>query len=163
MAAQQAAAQSQTAEAAGGNAFLAQADQLGVRQCAGVFAGLGNALTFGSSYTVRAQAQEEDPDAHAAHGLVGMTYADPTYSGQAVGVVMAAPVGQGCEGQMVRVAPFQQSCRDVVDLLPAGSVLSDDLSGVWLYDLPDNEGQAMLVPGPGSCVAVTVIGGATMQ
>jgi hypothetical protein len=138
------------------DAFREQAGRLGVQRCADLFAGMGRGVALGSTYTVQVQADPSAPDAHAVQGVVGMAYNRPDYRGQAAGIVLAAPVGQACEGQLVRVAPFQRSCQQVVGLLPAGSTAAGNLSGVPLYDLGDDQGQALLVPSGATCVVVTV-------
>ncbi|MGK6318977.1 hypothetical protein [Sphingomonas sp. DT-204] len=148
------------APAASVNIFQEQAGRLGVRKCANLFAAMGETVSHGSSYTVQALTERAAPDGHGVQGVVGMTYNTPGYSAQAAGIVMAAPVGGKCEGQLVRVAPFQRACKDVVALLPAGSTAAGSLSGVPLYTLGSNQGQAMLVSSGGACVVVTVARGA---
>ncbi|UIJ44818.1 hypothetical protein LZK98_17435 [Sphingomonas cannabina] len=143
-----------------GDVFRDQASKLGVRKCANLFAAMGQTVSHGAAYTVQAQTEGSAPDGHGVQGVVGMTYNTPGYSAQAAGIVMAAPVGEKCEGQLVRVAPFQRACRDVVALLPAGSTAAGNLSGVPLYNLGGDQGQAMLVSSGGACVVVTVARGA---
>lgn len=138
------------------NAFAEQAARLGVGRCANLFSTAGQMMTAGSTYAVQVQASGENPDAHAVQGVAGIAYDTPELKGQAAGVVLAAPVGQACEGQLVRVAPFQKPCADVLALLPGGSTAAGDLSGVPLYDLGGNQGQAMLITNGNSCVVVTV-------
>jgi hypothetical protein len=89
-----------------------------------------------------------------------MTYALPELRGQAAGVLVAAPTATGCEGQFVRVAPFQQSCGAVIRLLPPGSEHERDLSGVGLYRLGGNRGEAMFISSGSGCVVVSIINGA---
>ena len=146
------------AKAAAGdvNPFPSEASTLGVRKCANLFSALGQAAAYGSTFGVATHADQASPDAHAVQAVTGMTYSTPGYSGQAAGIILAAPVGQSCEGQMVRVAPFQKPCKDVVGQLPAGSVPNGVLSGVPLYNLGGNQGQALLVASGASCVVVTV-------
>lgn len=158
----QAVAQSQQAAAAkapAANLFHEQAGKLGVRRCASLLTALGNIVTNGAAHGVQTQAESTGPDAHGAQAVVGMTYSTPGYRGQAADVVMAAPVGDKCEGQLVRVAPFQQNCQAVVALLPAGSTAAGNLAGVPLYNLGGNQGQAMLVTSGNACVVVTVARG----
>jgi len=154
-AAPQAAAPAQPA-----NPFQAQVGQLGVRKCANLFSALGQTVALGSDYAGQVRTEKAAPDAHGVVGMVGMTYKTPAYSSQAAGVVVATPVGTKCEGQLVRVAPFQRACKDVVALLPAGSVTAGSLSGVPLYTLGGNQGQAMLIASGNACVVVTVAEGA---
>jgi hypothetical protein len=154
-AAPQAAAPAQPA-----NPFQAQVGQLGVRKCANLFSALGQTVALGSDYAGQVQTEKAAPDAHGVVGVVGMTYKTPAYSSQAAGVVVATPVGTKCEGQLVRVAPFQRACKDVLALLPAGSTAAGSLSGVPLYNLGGNQGQAMLIASGPACVVVTVARGA---
>jgi hypothetical protein len=137
--------------------FQQQAAQLGVRRCANLFGALGQTVTYGSTYGVQANANKAAPDTRGAQALIGMSYNVPDYKAQAAGVVTATPVGQTCEGQLVRVAPFQKPCSQVVALLPKGSVEGGSLSGVPLYNLGGNQGQALLVESGGTCVVVTVV------
>lgn len=137
-------------------AFSEQAAQLGVSRCANLFAGIGRAATAGSTYAVQVQAHGDDPDAHTVQGVVGIAYDRPDTQGQAAAVVSAAPAGKGCEGQMVRVAPFQVTCPEVLGLLPEGSTAAGDLAGVPLHNLGGNQGQALLVPSGSACVVVSI-------
>ncbi|MCW4461507.1 hypothetical protein OK349_07285 [Sphingomonas sp. BT-65] len=152
----------QAAKAPAANVFQEQAGKLGVRRCANLFAALGNTVSNGAAYTVVTQAggAAAVADGHGVQGVVGMAYNTPGYAAQAAGVVIAAPVGTKCEGQLVRVAPFQRACKDVVGQLPAGSTAAGSLSGVPLYILGGNQGQAMLISSGNSCVVVTVARGA---
>lgn len=141
------------------NPFQAQVGQLGVRKCANLFSALGQTVALGSDYSGQVQTEKAAPDAHGVVGVLGMTYKTAAYNSQAAGVVVATPVGTKCEGQLVRVAPFQRACKDVVALLPAGSVIAGSLSGVPLYNLGGNQGQAMLIASGNACVVVTVARG----
>jgi hypothetical protein len=139
------------------NTFQAQAAQVGIKSCATLFATLGDVLTRGTTFASNVQAQQTSPNDHAAQAVVGMKYDTPNYKGQAAGVVLTAPTkAGGCEGNLVRVAPFPQSCPDVVRQLPQGSTLATTLSGTPLYNLGGNQGQALLVPSGAGCVVVTV-------
>lgn len=150
--ANQAAGQQQSAV----DSFRAQATQLGVKSCANLFATLGNALTAGARYASNAQVTKDAPNDHPIQSIVGMQYDTPNYKGQAAGVVLTSPTQSGCEGNLVRVAPFAQSCPDVVRLLPPGSSMAGNLSGTPLYNLGGNQGQALLVSSGSACVVVTV-------
>jgi len=141
------------------NPFQQQAAQLGVRKCAGLFTALGQTATYGSAYATQTRTGQGNPDASGVHAVAGMTYDTADFRGQAAAVVMAAPAGQGCEGQLVRIAPYQRSCQQMVALLPAGSAAAGNLSGVPLYNLGGNQGQALLVPNGPACVVVTVAQG----
>ena len=76
------------------------------------------------------------------------------FTGQAAGIVLAAPNGAGCEGNSVRVMPTQQSCDVAAGLLPQGSKKLAPLSGLDFYALPTGE-QTLLLPVGSNCVAVT--------
>ena len=141
------------------NPFQQQAAQLGVRKCAGLFTALGQTATYGSAYATQTRTGQGNPDASGVHAVAGMTYNTPDFRGQAAAVVMAAPAGQGCEGQLVRIAPYQRPCQQMVALFPAGSTAAGSLSGVPLYNLGGNQGQALLVPNGQTCVVVTVAQG----
>ncbi|ESJ04717.1 hypothetical protein B551_0217800 [Cupriavidus sp. HPC(L)] len=153
-----AAAQAAPANAPQGAAatFQKQAADLGIKSCANLFATLGDSLTRGTTYASNASTQKDAPNDHAAQALVGMRYDTPNYKGQSAGVIFTSPTKTGCEGGLVRVAPFPQSCPDVVKQLPQGSTLATTLSGTPLYNLGGNQGQALLVPSGNSCVVVTV-------
>jgi hypothetical protein len=141
---------------AGNTPFQTHANQAGVHTCANLFAALGQALTTGSTYAIETQWDKTSPDAHTLQAVAGMSYDLPNYKTQAAGVVFASPIGQTCEGSLVRVAPFQKSCQQVAQTLPKGSVAADNLSNAMLFNLADNGGQALLVPNGNSCIVVSV-------
>ncbi len=136
--------------------FLQHAKQAGLQACSNVFPGLGALLTNGSQYGVQSIWNNDKPDAHAVQALVGMNYATEQYSGPAAGVIVAAPTGSLCEGSMVRVAPFSAPCSDLPAMLPKGSKLTNNLAQISVYELPDNSGNAMLLPTGDSCVVISV-------
>jgi hypothetical protein len=152
-----AAQSNQAAAPAASSPFQVQANQLGARKCVNLFAGLGRMVTQGSSYGVQVEVNKAAPDANALQGVVGMTLNLPGLKGRAAGVVLAAPTVQGCQGNMVRVAPLAKPCSEVVKMLPAGSVAAGELSGVPLYNVPSSQDRVLLIAnGAGSCVAVSV-------
>lgn len=155
-----AAAATATAAPANADLFRGQANKLGARTCANVYEALGQGLTHGAGFAVKTEANPSAPDAHMVQGVLGMTYDLPDLKGAAGGVVLAAPGAGGCEGYLVRVAPFQKPCAEVVRFLPAGSVAGQTLSGVWQYQLGGNQGQALLIPNGSSCVVMTLTGAA---
>lgn len=145
--------------AAGGDLFTGHANGAGAKACAAVYGALGKALTDGTQFMVQTQSGKTDPDHHALQGLAGMSFKgsqDGGYSGPAAGLVFVAPVAQGCEGNMVRVVPFQQSCEAATALLPKGSQPLQPLSGVPVFELPAG-GQAMLLPAGQGCVAISIL------
>lgn len=148
----------QQAAPAPANLFQDQAGKLGARKCAGLYAALGQGMTQGAAYTLKTETSKEAPDAHIVQGVVGMAYNLPDLKGPAGGIVLATPMPKGCEGYMVRVAPFQKPCAEVLRLLPAGSVEEQRLSGVPQYRLGGNQGQALVIPSGSTCVVVTLAG-----
>lgn len=136
--------------------FLQHARQAGLLACSNVFPGLGALLTNGSQYGVQSIWNDDKPDAHAVQALVGMNYATEQYSGPAAGIIVAAPTGSLCEGSMVRIAPFSASCSDMPAMLPKGSKLTNNLAQISVYELPDNGGNAMLLPSGDSCIVISV-------
>lgn len=136
--------------------FLQHAKQAGLQSCSTVFPALGELLTSGTQYNVQSVWNNEAADKHAVQALVGMNYATQGYSGPAAGVVFAAPVASGCEGSMVRVAPFTASCPDISAKFPNGSKLVNSLGQVGVYELGNNGGNAMLLPAGNGCVVISV-------
>lgn len=139
--------------------FAEQAGKLGAQKCTRLYSVLGDLVSRGANYSVRTETNKQAPDAHLIQGAVGMTYNLPDMKGQAAGLVFASPVANGCEGHLVRIAPFQKPCQQVVKDLPAGSVAAADLSGVPLYQLGGGQGQALMIASGASCVVVTVTPG----
>ena len=138
--------------------FRDQANKVGAQSCANLYEALGQGLTRGAAFSVKTEADKTAPDAHLVQGVLGMTYDLPDLKGAAGGVVLAAPGAGGCEGYLVRVAPFQKPCAEVVSLLPAGSTAGQSLSGVWRYQLGGTQGQALMIPNGSTCVVVTLSG-----
>jgi hypothetical protein len=153
-----AAAAATTAAPANAAVFRDQASKVGARSCADLYEALGQGLTRGAAFSVKTEADQAAPDAHLVRGLLGLTYDQPDLKGSAGGVVVAAPGQGGCEGYLVRVAPFQKPCAEVVGLLPAGSTAGQALLGVWQYQLAGNQGQALMIPSGSTCVVVTLSG-----
>jgi hypothetical protein len=143
---------------ANADVFREQANKVGARSCANLYEALGQGLTRGAAFSVKTEADKTAPDAHIVQGVLGMTYDLPDLKGSAGGVVVAAPGEGGCEGYLVRVAPFQKPCAEVVNLLPAGSTAGEALSGVWRYQLGGTQGQALMIPSGSTCVVVTLSG-----
>lgn len=136
--------------------FLQHVKQADLHACSTIFPVLGQLLTTGTQYSVQSFWNDKAPDKHAVQALVGMDYATDNYSGPAAGIVFAAPTGSTCEGAMVRVAPFQKSCADVVSMLPKGSQLTNNLAKVAVYTLPENGGNALLLPTGNTCAVISV-------
>ncbi|MEZ2221754.1 hypothetical protein [Rhizobium sp. RCC_161_2] len=143
--------------------FLQHAKQAGLQSCSTVFPVLGDLLTSGTQYNVQSVWNNEAADKHAVQALVGMNYATQGYSGPAAGIVFAAPVASGCEGSMVRVAPFTASCPDISAKFPNGSKLVNNLGQVGVYQLANDGGEAMLLPTGNGCVVISVASAAGKQ
>lgn len=143
--------------------FLQHAKQAGLQSCSTVFPVLGDLLTNGTQYNVQSVWNNEAADKHAVQALVGMNYATQGYSGPAAGIVFAAPVVSGCEGAMVRVAPFTASCPDVSIKFPNGSKLVNNLGQIGVYELGNDGGNAMLLPTGSGCVVISVASAAGKQ
>jgi hypothetical protein len=142
--------------------FMLHAEGGGINVCKDTYTALGEALVAGSSYMVQTETASNDPDRHFMQGLVGLIYpARGDYSGPAAGLVFAGPntTGSHCEGSMVRVVPFQQSCQAAVNLMPRGSRQGRQLAGVYIFSLPSG-GHAMLLPSGQNCVVLSVVRGA---
>lgn len=139
--------------------FAQQAGQLRANTCAGLYAALGNGAVQGSTYTLRTEVDPAAPAARPVQGMVGMAYNLPDVKGQAAAIVSAAPVGDRCEGQFVRVVPFQVNCSQVLRDFPAGSKPISNLTGVPLYQLSGNGGQALTIPSGETCIVVSIVQG----
>lgn len=139
--------------------FAQQVSQLRANSCGGLYAALGNAAVAGSKYAVRSEADRTAPNAHAVSGTVGMTYDLPAIKGAAAALVSARPVGNKCEGQFVRIVPFQVSCSSILRDFPAGTKPIGDLSGVPFYQLGGDGGQALTIPSGETCVVVSIVQG----
>ncbi|MCZ3374842.1 hypothetical protein [Rhizobium sp. AG207R] len=143
--------------------FLQHAKQAGLHSCSTIFPVLGQLLTNGTQYNVQSVWNKEAADKHAVQALVGMNYATQGYSGPAAGIVFAAPVASGCEGSMVRVAPFTMSCPEVSAKFPNGSKLVNNLDQIGVYQLGNDGGDAMLLPTGSGCVVISVASAAGNQ
>lgn len=143
--------------------FLEHAKKAGLQSCSTVFPILGQLLTSGTQYNVQSTWSNEASDKHAVQALVGMNYATQGYSGPAAGIVFAAPVASGCEGAMVRVAPFTGSCPEISAKFPNGSKLVNNLGQVGVYQLGNDGGDAMLLPTGSGCVVISVASAAGKQ
>jgi len=143
--------------------FLQHAKKAGLQSCSTIFPVLGQLLTNGTQYNVQSIWNNQAADKHAVQALVGMDYATQGYSGPAAGIVFAAPVASGCEGAMVRVAPFTGSCPEVSAKFPNGSKLVNNLGQVGVYELGSDGGDAMLLPTGNGCIVISVASAAGKQ
>ncbi len=143
--------------------FLQHAKKAGLQSCSTIFPVLGQLLTNGTQYNVQSIWNNQAADKHAMQALVGMDYATQGYSGPAAGIVFAAPVASGCEGAMVRVAPFTGSCPEVSAKFPNGSKLVNNLGQVGVYELGSDGGDAMLLPTGNGCIVISVASAAGKQ
>lgn len=138
--------------------FGQHATGAGVRTCAVTYARLGELMTSGTRFAARTETAKADPDRHSVQGIVGMTFSgkDGDYAGPAAGIVFASPAGGSCEGNMVRIVPFAESCAQVQQRLPSGGTALEPLSGIAVHALSGGE-QVMLMPANNECVAVTIV------
>lgn len=137
--------------------FATHASESGVETCANTYVSLGKLLTDGSQFAVQTQTDKTDADRRAVQGVAGLRYEPGNgESKPAGGVIFAVPNGLSCEGNMVRVVPFAQSCQAAEALLPKGSVRQEMLAGTPVFALPTG-GQAMLVPAGEGCVAISIL------
>lgn len=147
------------ARAAVPNLFAQQASQLHANTCAKLYTTLGDLAVAGATYSLKTEADRASPDAHSVRGTAGMTYNLAGLKGQAAALVSAAPLGNSCEGQFVRVVPFRSDCQQLLRDFPAGSKSTGNLSGVTMYDLGPNRGQALVIPSGATCVIVSIFQG----
>lgn len=150
-------ARSQT-EAAN-NPFLKHAIDAGISSCSALYSRLGEVLTNGTDYMVQTQTAKSNANDHSLYGAVGMKFMSAVeggYKGAASGIVFAAPVPGGCEGSLVRIVPFSQSCAIAATFLPANSQVLQPLNGLQFYRL-DGGGQAILMPSGEGCTAISII------
>lgn len=136
--------------------FLEEARKVkATASCASVYAKLGRNLTAGSTFTIKTQAENPQTGKCGIQGVIGMNYSNPSdYSGPAGGVILAVPTEKGCEGNMVRVVPYPQSCASAQGFLPQGSRPQPPLSGLDIAALPGG-GQALFIPAVSGCVVVS--------
>ncbi len=147
--------QSQLAPGQPATPFMVQAEKSGLKTCKNLFETLGQALSANTEYSTISQWNKDDPNGHAVQSLVGLKYDTPSYKALAAGVVLVAPVGETCEGGMIRVAPYAQDCAAVAKMLPSESAATANLRDVNVFDLSTG-GQALLIPMQAGCIAITV-------
>ncbi|WP_144576807.1 hypothetical protein [Agrobacterium sp. DE0009] len=136
--------------------FSENATKIGATTCAGFYGALGKDITLGTTFAVQTQTAGSDPAEHATLGLIGMNFNNPNdYAGPGSGVVLAVPTAKGCEGNMVKIVPFPQSCVVAQSSLPEGSNKQTPIMGMDVFGLPGGS-QAMFMPSTGGCVIVTV-------
>lgn len=136
--------------------FEEHARQAKMTTCAQVFAGLGRALAADSTYTAQTQWDTKTANAHSVQSLVALSGGGNNPGARAAGVVFAAPLGQTCEGTLVRVTPTEASCQALAaDLLKINGQ-KGALGELELVALP-NGAQVMLVPFGNACIAVSTM------
>lgn len=156
--AQPAAAQPQAAAAPQqATVFDDHARQANITTCANLFGALGRGVTVNSTYTAKSQWDSKSGNAHSVQSLVALNQAAPGNAAQpAAGVVFAAPVGSGCEGNLVRITPSPETCSAVAAELAKLNGQSGTLGDLSTLSLP-NGAQVMLIPLGNACVAVTAL------
>jgi hypothetical protein len=137
--------------------FDDHARQANITTCANLFGTLGRGVTANSTYTAKSQWDSKGGNVHSVQSLVALSQTAPNNTTQpAAGVVFAAPVGSGCEGNLVRVTPNPQSCPAVAAELAKLNGQSSALGDLSTLTLP-NGAQVMLIPVGNACVAVTAL------
>ncbi|MBN9535930.1 MAG: hypothetical protein BGN99_10215 [Alphaproteobacteria bacterium 65-37] len=139
--------------------FLKQARDAQVVTCAPVYDSLSLTAVAGADFMAQALWNETEAKDRTLQGVAGMTYKAGSYAGPAASVVFTAPTGKKCEGIMVRVVPFQQSCEAVTALLPKNTTQSRKLADVAFHTSGDSDLQVMLIPAGIGCTAITVVRG----
>ncbi|SDR60061.1 hypothetical protein SAMN05519103_06638 [Rhizobiales bacterium GAS113] len=136
--------------------FDEHARQGKIATCANVFSVLGRGVVVDSSYTAQTQWAANAGDTHAVESLVALSGSGEHAAQRAAGVIFAAPVGQKCEGGLVRVTPTASSCEALGAELAKQNGRSRTLGDLSVIDLP-NGAQVMLVPFNNACIAVTTL------
>lgn len=139
----------------GDTPFHQHVAQAGIAACGTVFPAMGQLLTQNAEYMVQSQWNEQDPNGHAIRAVVGMQFDTPEHNGLAIGVVLAAPVGQSCEAGAIRITPFEMSCGEVARRFLGGSGMDTRLQGLPLYEVADGS-QVITVSAGENCVAVSI-------
>ncbi|TWS94451.1 hypothetical protein [Reyranella sp. CPCC 100927] len=140
--------------------FDEHAKQGKIAKCANVFGGLGRLVAAGSAYSAKSTWNAEAGDAHSVQSVVALSNVNPANPAQrAAGIVFAAPVGNACEGSLVRVTPTTDNCQVVAAELAKQNGQTGVLGDMTLMTMP-NGAQVMLVPLANACVAVSVLQGA---
>ncbi len=145
-----------TSDAGPTTVFKAHARQGNITTCANVFDTLGRGVAADSTYTAQTQWDGKAGNIHSVQSLVAMSGGAGNPGARAVGVVFAAPIGQSCEGTLVRVTPMADACEAVAAGLLKINGQKSALGELDVVNLP-NGAQVMLVPLGGSCVAVTAM------
>jgi len=137
--------------------FDEHARQGNITTCANLFGTLGRGLTMNSTYTAQSQWDSKAGNVHSVQSLVALSQTAPNNAAQeAAGVVFAAPVGSGCEGNLVRVTPSPESCPAVAAELARLNGQNGALGDLSTLTL-SNGAQVMLIPFGTACVAVTAL------
>jgi hypothetical protein len=137
--------------------FDEHARQGNITTCANLFGTLGRGLTVNSTYTAQSQWDSKAGNVHSVQSLVALNQPAPNNATQrAAGVVFAAPVGSGCEGNLVRVTPSPESCPAVAAELAKLNGQTGALGDLSILTL-SNGAQVVLIPFGNACVAVTAL------
>lgn len=148
-------AHAEAAPVSGDTPFHHHVVQAGSITCGAAFPAMGQLLTQGSQYMVQSRWNQQNPERHAMHALVGMRFDTPEHTGPAVGYMVAAPVSGSCETGMIRITPFEQSCEEILRLFLRGSPMTARLQGLPTYAVADGS-EVMTVPIGENCVTVSV-------
>ncbi|RFB75609.1 hypothetical protein [Methylovirgula sp. 4M-Z18] len=130
--------------------------QAKITTCANVFSALGHKVANNSVFTAETQWDAKASDAHSIQSVLALAgdAANPTL--HAAGVVFAAPIGQSCEGTLVRVTPTSTNCPDLSAELTKQNGRSSPLGDLSLITLP-NGAQVVLIPFGNACIAMSTL------
>lgn len=134
--------------------FDEHAQQGKIGACSGVFSALGRGVVADAGYTAQTEWDTKAASAHSVASLVTLEGGPSTPGVQGAGVVFAAPVGQSCEGALVRVTPIKTSCQSLEAALVKAQGRAGTLGALPVVAMP-NGAQVVLVPFDQSCVAMT--------
>ncbi|MFC7399958.1 hypothetical protein ACFQU1_22400 [Chelatococcus sp. GCM10030263] len=136
--------------------FDEHARQGNIKTCAKVFGVLGRLLAADSTFTAQTQWESASGDSHSVQSIVALNGGSGNPTQQAAGVVFAAPIGQTCEGTLVRVTPTNSNCQAVAADLGKMNGKGASLGNLGVINM-ENGTQVMLVPFGNACIAVSTL------
>jgi hypothetical protein len=142
----------------GATPFDNQVKQANLKACSKTFIDLGKAASANGDYMAMSEWNQAQPEAHSIQSIIGMNFKNAQGLRNGASVVFAAPVQNGCEGNMVRIVPTPQSCNDVAKGLGLQRNQVTELSNVPVATTKTGI-RFMLLAAANSCVIVTVARG----
>jgi hypothetical protein len=136
--------------------FDEHARQGNIKTCAKVFGVLGRLVAADSPFTAQTQWDSTSGDSHAVESIVALNGGPGNPTQPAAGVVFAAPVGESCEGTLVRVTPTNSNCQAVAADLGKMNGKGASLGNLGVINM-ENGTQVMLVPFGNACIAVSTL------